>query len=66
MEVTRENGCDYGYGKSEYHHSIWYEEIADDILIVKDGHFSGIMMKSSGSSYNKCVTVYNDLYFAAY
>ena len=41
VEVTRENGYDYGYGRSEYHHSIWYEEIADDILIVKDGHFPG-------------------------
>ena len=64
VEVTRENGYDYGYGRSEYHHSIRYEEISDDILIVKDGHFAGIMMKSSGCSYNKRVTVYNDLYIA--
>lgn len=64
VEVKHEDGYDYGYGRSEYNYSTSYKEISDDILIVKDGHFSGIMMKSSGSSYNKRVTVYNDLYIA--
>lgn len=64
VEIVHEHGYDYGYGKSEHNRSVSYKEITDDILIVSDGHFAGIMMKSSGTSYNKRVTVYNDLYIA--
>ena len=64
VEVEHEDGYDYGYESSKYNRSISYEEISDDILVVENGHFAGIMMKSSGCSYNKRVTVYNDLYIA--
>ena len=64
IEVEHEDGYDYGYGRSKSNRSVSHMEISDDILIVQDGHFCGIMMKSSGSSYNKRVTVYKDLYIA--
>lgn len=64
VEIQHEDGYDYGSGRSEYNRSVSYKEITDDILIVEGGHFAGIMMKSSGCSYNKRVTVYNDLYIA--
>ena len=64
VEIVHEDGYDYGYGRSEHNRYTSYREITDDILIVKDGHFAGIMMKSSGCSYNKRVTVYDDLFIA--
>ena len=64
VEVRHEDGYDYGYEDSRYNRSVSYREISDDILVVENAHFAGIMMKSSGCSYNKRVTVYKDLYIA--
>lgn len=59
VEIEHEDGCNYGYGNHEFNRHIFYEEIGDDILVVQNGHFAGIIMKSSGHSYNNGVTVYN-------
>ena len=64
VEIEHEDGYNYGYGRSEHNRSIFHQEIGDDILIVDNGHFAGIMIRSSGSSYNRSVTVYGDLYIA--
>ena len=64
VEVEFDEGEDYGYGRGDSTYSIEYCEIGDDILVVEDGHFSGIVMHSSGKAFNKQLTVYDDFFIA--
>lgn len=64
VEVEFDEGYDYGYDCSESTRSLQYREIGDDLLIVKDGHFAGIMMHSSGTAYNKQLSVFDEFFIA--
>ena len=64
IECVKEEGYDYGNDRSESKRTSETRLIGDDELIVEEGHFVGAMRKSSGTSFNKRTTVYNDLYIA--
>lgn len=64
IECIEENGYDYGNDRYESNRVSQCRSINDDEMIIEDGHFVGVMRKSSGTSYNKRITVYNDLYIA--
>ena len=64
VEVEFDKGEDYGYGRGDSTYSIFYREIGDDILVVRDGHFAGIVMHSSGTAFNKQLTVYDGFFIA--
>ncbi len=61
IEVTNDYGYDYGYDERSSSTSVTHREIEDESLIVENGHFAGVLMKSSGKSFNRYTTVYNDL-----
>lgn len=65
IKNVHEKGEDYGYSQRDSSIDISYHAVAEDIIVVKNGKFVGVAIKSSGKSFNKVMTVYNsfDVHF---
>ncbi len=61
VEIENRDGYDYGYGSEGEDVTYSHREIGEEAIVVEDGCFVGIAMRSSGSSFNKEYTQYNDL-----
>ena len=61
IEVKNSEGHDYGYGRDSETITYTHKPVTEDIIVVENGHFAGVLMRSSGSSFNKEYTKYDDL-----
>ena len=61
IQIRNSYGEDYGYGRESSTIVYMHREIDEECMIVEDGHFAGVLMQSSGTSFNKSLTVYKDL-----
>lgn len=58
---TWSQGSDYGYSMSNSDSGSHTEEIKANHILVENGSFAGIVMRSEGSAFNKRMEVYDDL-----
>ena len=58
---TWSQGSDYGYDMRHVKRGSHTEEIKANHILVENGSFAGIVMRSEGAAFNKRMEVYNDL-----
>ena len=58
---TWSRGSDYGYSQRDSERGSRTEEIRPEHILVADGRFAGVAMRSEGSSFNKTAEAYSGL-----